>query len=215
MGFKKYLNQSKNYLSIRVFTTFISRHIGRDDYIIFADTSTEDNTTISYNGEEVKTIANNNLGNRYLYGGSLDGYFSISKILSIRGNLSIIEAAKSNKYGPLPSISPLFRRLFLQYQKGDWLSHFSYQFSDKKHPDDYSFVGEDGLEETPLITANPVVYAGTPTWSELSWLVQYRFKENTIFRVALDNIFDVHYRPFASGISAPGRNIKLGINYRF
>ena len=215
LGFKKYLNQSKNYLSIRGFTTLISRHIGRDDYIIFADTSTEDNTTISYNGEEVKTIANNNLGNRYLYGGSLDGYFSISKLLSIRGNLSIIKAAKSNKYGPLPSISPLFGRLFLQYQKGEWLSHFSYQFSDKKHPDDYSFGGEDGLEETPLITANPIVYAGTPTWSELSWLVQYRFKENTIFRVALDNIFDVHYRPFASGISAPGRNLKLGINYRF
>ena len=60
-----------------------------------------------------------------------------------------------------------------------------------------------------------MLFAGTPAWNEFSWLAQYRFKENTVFRVALENIFDVHYKPFASGISAPGRNLKLGINYTF
>jgi outer membrane receptor protein involved in Fe transport len=33
--------------------------------------------------------------------------------------------------------------------------------------------------------------------------------------MGLDNIFDVHYRSFASGISAPGRNFKLGVNIQF
>jgi len=66
-----------------------------------------------------------------------------------------------------------------------------------------------------LLSENPEIFAGSPTWSELSWLAQYRWKENTFFRVALENIFDVHYRPFASGISAPGRNLKLGVNYSF
>ena len=133
----------------------------------------------------------------------------------MRGNLSIIEAAKSRKYGPLPSISPTFGRIFIQYQKENWLSHLSYQFSDKKNIEDYSNGGEDGLEETPLISENPLLYAGSPAWSELSWLAQFRYKERTVFRVALDNILDVHYRPFASGISAPGRNLKLGVNYSF
>lgn len=214
-GVKKYFNQSKNYISFRAFTTLLSSHIGRNNYSIFADTSTPDDSTIIYNGEEVETIANNNLGNRYLYGGSVDGYISFSKPLSIRGNLSIIEAAKSEKYGPLPSISPAFGRIFIQYQKDKWLSHLSYQFSDKKNVEDYSNGGEDGLEETPLLSENPILYAGTPAWSELSWLAQFHFNERTVFRVALDNILDVHYRPFASGISAPGRNLKLGINYTF
>jgi hemoglobin/transferrin/lactoferrin receptor protein len=214
-GVIRYFDQSKNYVSFRAFTTLISSHIGRNNYSIFADTSTPDNSTIIYNGEEVVTIANNNLGNRYLYGGSIDGYFSINKSLSLRGNLSIIEAAKSRKYGPLPSISPTFGRIFIQYQKENWLSHLSYQFSDKKNIEDYSNGGEDGLEETPLISENPLLYAGSPAWSELSWLAQFRYKERTVFRVALDNILDVHYRPFASGISAPGRNLKLGVNYSF
>ncbi|MGB1633854.1 MAG: TonB-dependent receptor [Flavobacteriaceae bacterium] len=215
LGIKRYFDQSKNYLSLRGFSTLISRHIGRSNYIIFSDTTTPDQATIRYNGEEVETYANNNLGNRYLYGGSLDGYYSLNTFLALRGNLSFIQAVKSEKYGPLPSISPAFGRIFIEYQKSNWLSYLSFEFSDNKNIEAYSIGGEDGLEETPLLSENPLLYAGTPPWSELSWLAQYRWKKSTSFRIALENILDTHYRPFASGISAPGRNLKLGVNYSF
>ena len=215
LGIKRYFDQSKNYLSLRGFSTLISRHIGRSSYIIFSDTTTPDQATIRYNGEEVETYANNNLGNRYLYGGSLDGYYSLNTFLALRGNFSFIQAVKSEKYGPLPSISPAFGRIFIEYQKSNWLSYLSFEFSDNKNIEAYSIGGEDGLEETPLLSENPLLYAGTPAWSELSWLAQYRWKKNTSFRIALENILDTHYRPFASGISAPGRNLKLGVNYSF
>ena len=215
LGIKRYFDQSKNYLSLRGFSTLISRHIGRSNYIIFSDTTTPDQATIRYNGEEVETYANNNLGNRYLYGGSLDGYYSLNTFLAFRGNLSFIQAVKSEKYGPLPSISPAFGRIFIEYQKSNWLSYLSFEFSDNKNIEAYSIGGEDGLEETPLLSENPLLYAGTPAWSELSWLAQYRWKKSTSFRIALENILDTHYRPFASGISAPGRNLKLGVNYSF
>ena len=215
LGIKRYFDQSKNYLSLRGFSTLISRHIGRSSYIIFSDTTTPDQATIRYNGEEVETYANNNLGNRYLYGGSLDGYYSLNTFLSLRGNFSFIQAVKSEKYGPLPSISPAFGRIFIEYQKSNWLSYLSFEFSDNKNIEAYSIGGEDGLEETPLLSENPLLYAGTPAWSELSWLAQYRWKKSTSFRIALENILDTHYRPFASGISAPGRNLKLGVNYSF
>ncbi|MGB1404739.1 MAG: TonB-dependent receptor [Flavobacteriaceae bacterium] len=215
LGIKRYFDQSKNYLSLRGFSTLISRHIGRSNYIIFSDTTTLNQATIRYNGEEVETYANNNLGNRYLYGGSLDGYYSLNTFLSLRGNLSFIQAVKSEKYGPLPSISPAFGRIFIEYQKSNWLSYLSFEFSDNKNIEAYSIGGEDGLEETPLLSENPLLYAGTPPWSELSWLAQYRWKKSTLFRIALENILDTHYRPFASGISAPGRNLKLGVNYNF
>jgi len=66
-----------------------------------------------------------------------------------------------------------------------------------------------------LISKTPEQYAGSPAWNELSYLLQYRWNENTVMRAALENIFDVHYREFASGISAPGRNFKIGLNYSF
>ncbi len=215
LGIKRYFDQSKNYLSLRGFSTLISRHIGRSNYIIFSDTTTPDQATIRYNGEEVETYANNNLGNRYLYGGSLDGYYSLNTFLALRGNLSFIQAVKSEKYGPLPSISPAFGRIFIEYQKSNLHRYLSFEFSDNKNIEAYIIGCEDGLEETPLLSENPLLYAGTPAWSELSWLVQYRWKKSTSFRIALENILDTHYRPFASGISAPGRNLKLGVNYSF
>src|SRR6056300_916878 len=62
LGLTKYLNQPRNYFLLRGFTTLLSRHIGRDTFTIFADRSTPSMNTILYNGEEVETFANNNLG---------------------------------------------------------------------------------------------------------------------------------------------------------
>ena len=73
----------KTYLSLRTFATVISRHIVRDDFIIFSDTTTADESTILYNGEEVTTIANKNLGNRFIHGFSIDGFSYFSKSFKI------------------------------------------------------------------------------------------------------------------------------------
>ena len=60
---------------------------------------------------------------------------------------------------------------------------------------------------------NPI-YGGMPKWGifQLSSLVKINSK--TYLQVLLDNIFDIHYREFASGISSPGRslNLKLTLN---
>src|SRR6056300_652854 len=215
LGLTKYLKQPKNYFSLRGFSTLISRHIGRDRYTIFADESTADLNTILYNKQELTTYANNNLGNRYIFGASFDGNLSFSDKLSLRGDLNIIEAAKSTKYGPLPSISRLFGNLLLTYQKEVWFASLRYQFNGSKSPDDYSEGGEDGLDETPLISEFPELYAGTPAWTEMSFLTQYQWNEKIYLTMGMDNIFDVHYRSFASGISALGRNFKLGLNVQF
>ncbi len=215
LGFTNYLNLPKNFISVRGFTTLISRHIGRDNYIIFADKTTPNMNTILYQGEEVETFANVNSGDRYLVGGSIDGYYSFVDTFSIQGNISFIKAGKNKKYGPLPSISPIFGNLLLKYNKENWLTSLRFQFSGSKNPNTYSIGGEDGLEETPLISELSGLYAGTPAWNDLSLLTQYEWKENIRFIVGIDNIFDIHYRTFASGISAPGRNLKIGANIAF
>ena len=73
--------------------------------------------------------------------------------------------------------------------------------------------GEDGLEETPVIAENSDVirYAGTPKWSDFSIYTNYDISEDVKIRIALTNIFDNHYRTFASGISAPGRSFQIGL----
>ena len=115
----------------------------------------------------------------------------------------------------MPSISPVFLNLFFNYEKEKWFASLRYQYSGSKNPEEYSLGGEDGLEETPVVSESQGIYAGTPAWSELSFFTQFSWNENGKITIGLENIFDVHYRSFASGVSAPGRNLRLGLNLKF
>ena len=237
MGWTKYGQASKNYLSLRGFASLISSHILRSDYIVYADESTPSLSTIRYEGNEVFTVSNKNLGDRFLYGGSIDGRMQLGQHFDGLGSLTYTKSDKNANYGPLPSIAPIFGDLKLRYQKKRFYATAVLRFSGKKNPDDYSWGGEDGLEETPQIPFNfaqqvipnaamtnmfhvrdqnaDFYYAGSPAWTDLSFQTQYQLQNHLKLRFGINNVFDQHYRPFASGISAPGRNIRLGLHVDF
>jgi hemoglobin/transferrin/lactoferrin receptor protein len=205
-----------NFVSLRGFSTIISRHIGRDEFIVFSDTTTPDLSTIIYNGEEVTTISNKNLGNRFIHGFSIDGFSKIMSNLKLDYGLTYTKGDNNDTYGPLPSISPLFGSIALSYSKRGFNLKAVYKFSESKNPSDYSFGGEDGLDETPFIVNSEglLTYLGTPKWSDLSIYGSKNISSNVTLRMGLTNVFDSHYRTFASGISAPGRSFQLGLNLK-
>ena len=206
---------TKNYISLRGFSTIVSRHIGRDYFTVYSDISTEDLSTIIYNGEEVTTIANKNLGNRFIHGFSIDGFTKFYNILNFEYSLTYTKGDNNNQYGPLPSISPLFGSIAMTYSKNKINIKAIYKFSDAKNANEYSFGGEDGLDETPFIlSSDGLSYLGTPKWSDLSIFASKRFSSDISVRLGLTNIFDNHYRTFASGISAPGRSLQIGLNLK-
>tara|TARA_Y200000002_G_scaffold58723_1_gene43966 strand:+ start:1635 stop:4133 length:2499 start_codon:yes stop_codon:yes gene_type:complete len=210
----KSLNNN-NYISLRGFSTIISRHIGRDNYTVFSDITTPDLSTIIYNGEEVTTISNKNLGNRFIHGFSFDGFSQILNDFKLNYSLTYTDGDTNEAYGPLPSISPLFGSIAMTYTKKDVNIRAIYKFSQAKDADQYSFGGEDGLDETPFINGEDgLIYLGTPKWSDLSIYGSKKISSDIILRLGLTNVFDVHYRTFASGISAPGRSLQIGLNYK-
>ncbi|MGC6422078.1 MAG: TonB-dependent receptor plug domain-containing protein [Flavobacteriaceae bacterium] len=215
IGFRFVSDNKKANIALRNYLTLVSRHIVRSNYSVFSDTSTADENTILYDGEEFPTVANKNLGNRWVYGSALDATWRPTPSWSVAGNLTFTGADNHERYGPMPSISPLFGSLQTHFEKNRFLFRARLQFSHSKHPDTYSFGGEDGLEETPLIHPNSEdrtdQYAGTPAWNEVSLLANYNWTEQVRVKAGLENIFDTHYRTFASGISAPGRSFRLGI----
>ena len=207
---------NRNYISLRGFSTIISRHIGRDEYIVFSDITTPDMSTVIYNGEEVTTISNKNLGNRFIHGFSIDGFSQINNNLKFDYGITYTEGDNNETYGPLPSISPLFGSIAISYSKRGLNLKAVYKFSEAKSPGEYSFGGEDGLDETPFtINSEGLLnYLGTPKWSDLSIYGSKNISSNVTLRIGLTNVFDTHYRTFASGISAPGRSFQLGLNLK-
>ena len=208
-------NNNSNYISMRGFSTIISRHIGRAPFVVFSDLSSPDLSTILYNDDEVFTVANKNLGNRFIHGFSLDGFSKIYNNVKFDYNLTYTKGDNNESYGPLPSISPLYGSLSLSYLKKDFNIKMIYKFSDSKKASEYSFGGEDGLDETPIrVTNDGLIYLGTPKWSDFSIFTTKNISNNIILRVGMTNIFDNHYRTFASGISAPGRSFQVGLNLK-
>ncbi|MDA9211872.1 TonB-dependent receptor [Flavobacteriaceae bacterium] len=207
---------NRNYISLRGFSTIISRHIGRDEYIVFSDITTPDLSTVIYNGEEVTTISNKNLGNRFIHGFSIDGFSQINNNLKFDYGITYTKGDNNETYGPLPSISPLFGSIAISYSKRGLNLKAVYKFSEAKSPGEYSFGGEDGLDETPFTinSEGALSYLGTPKWSDLSIYGSKNISSNVTLRMGLTNVFDTHYRTFASGISAPGRSFQLGLNLK-
>ena len=207
---------NKNYISLRGFSTIISRHIGRDEFIVFSDITTPDLSTVIYNGEEVTTISNKNLGNRFIHGFSIDGFTKMTNSLKFDYSMTYTKGDDNENYGPLPSISPLFGSFALSYSKKGVNLKAIYKFAEAKNPGEYSFGGEDGLDETPFIINSEglLSYLGTPKWSDLSIFGSKNISSSVTLRLGLTNVFDSHYRTFASGISAPGRSFQLGLNLK-
>ena len=52
---------------------------------------------------------------------------------------------------------------------------------------------------------------GYPSWWTLNTSAQYKVNDNLKIQFGIENILDQHYRSFASGISAPGRNFIISL----
>jgi len=217
LGVTKFFNNKKNIVSLNFYYTHITDHIIRDYFEILNDTTTEDPKTILYNSEEVKTMANINTGRAYIYGFSFDSEATVLKNLMFKSNVTFTRGGSVNNPNPLPSISPLFGSFYLKWINSNFKTQLSYKFSGYKNPADYSYGGEDGLEETPLLGYNDKEpnYYGIPSWGVFkvssSYIISNKLKATLIF----DNIFDIHYREFASGISSPGRNLNIVLEHKF
>jgi hemoglobin/transferrin/lactoferrin receptor protein len=95
-------------------------------------------------------------------------------------------------------IPPVFGQLSLMQRYKRVESEIYLMYNGAKDLKDYSPSGEDNLA-----TATP---NGMPGWVTLNVKTGIQIHRMLRLNLGIENIFDTHYRVFASGISAPGRN---------
>jgi len=190
---------------------FVKDYIARGPYMIEHDISTQSASTIIYSEEEVETTANINVGTVRLYGLNGQSKWQLTPEIAYTGALTLTRGFGNETSGNLPSISPLFVAQKLQWNlpKGELSLHWHH--AQGKSPESYSRWGEDGLEETPILQNG--TYAGTPAWHRWDMQFLYPFSDAMQLSGGVFNLLDTHYREFASGISTPGRSVKLVLRY--
>jgi len=197
-------------LSIQAYAYYnlITDYIQRQPYVLNGFSQ------IIYDGDLVDIYANVNDGKARIYGTDISIGIKPHQNIQWMSALHYIKGRKENG-DPMPSIPPLKILSELKYKNDFFEIVSTLEYNAKKPLNEYDVIsGIDNLDESPL---DPETgrYAGFPAWYTINLAFNYYLTHNLTLHVGVDNIFDVHYKRFASAVSEPGRNLKIQISGRF
>ena len=187
--------------------------------------------SMMYNGVQSQVLASQNVNQAYILGGNVrlsikagknwkfNSTFNFTKgrfrtdatkstqvyQLQPNGNYALVQSKVSTK--PLDHIPPAFGKMSIGYDNQKLYAELNMLFNGWKKLDQYNADGEDNAQ---YATAK-----GTPAWQTLNLKTGLQVHQRLGIHAGIENIFDLNYRYFASGFSAPGRNyivsLRLGL----
>jgi len=155
--------------------------------------------SIIFDGSICAVQAMQNTDKATIYGFEGNLLAQLTKSLSLRSALTYTYGHVKTGDVPLDHIPPLFGLTSLKLELSKFTSEFYARYNAWKHIKDYSPSGEDNEAYATV--------DGMPAWFTLNLKTGYQFNRNISLQAGVENILDKHYRNFASGISAPGRNV--------
>ena len=187
--------------------------------------------SMMYNGVQSQVLASQNVNQAYILGGNVrlsikagknwkfNSTFNFTKgrfrtdatkstqvyQLQPNGNYALVQSKVSTK--PLDHIPPAFGKMSIGYDNQKLYAELNMLFNGWKKLDQYNADGEDNAQ---YATAK-----GTPAWQTINLKTGLQVHQRLGIHAGIENIFDLNYRYFASGFSAPGRNyivsLRLGL----
>ncbi|MBA2421609.1 MAG: TonB-dependent receptor [Chitinophagales bacterium] len=165
--------------------------------------------SIIYNGELSTVLANQNKQRAYLYGTNANVLIDMNDAFSITSTITYTQGkvVTDKVNAPLDHIPPLLGKTSFIFRHQNFRSELFANYNGWKRIEDYNANGEDNEQY-----ATP---EGMPSWWTLNLRLQYQINKYILVQAACENILDLNYRVFASGISAPGRNFLVTLRAGF
>ena len=188
-----------------------------------ADSSNTDGLIIDPEEGFTSIKTNKNTGKAEIYGATASASVRIASNYTLETDYTIIKGRNKDTDLPFTHIPPSFGKTAFYADFDQWRASFYAIYNGKKPLSEYDLIsGTDNEEESPIeweyqeATDSWIAeYQGTPAWYTLNMSFMYRFTESFTLQMAAENILDHHYKTFASGLSAPGRNFILTFRASF
>ncbi len=201
----KYFDKKRSHIGFTTYYTLLSNYIVRGPYEI------DGQSKIYYNGELSNVVANINMGNAYLIGGTFLFKAQLSNTWNTRGSLTYTKGDTYDTKEPMSSIPPIFGNIELNYVRNRVETGVNLIYNGRKKAEEYNISeGIDNIEETPYLLSEQAYY-GSPSWYTLNYYMRFKTSKYIDLLFNVDNIMDYHYKEFASAISAPGRNFSFTV----
>jgi len=167
--------------------------------------------SIVYAGTKSKIMAVQNADEAYIQGVSATFTADISQHFSFKSSITYTKGSYKDNTAdtivPLDHIAPVYGRTAFIHKYKKVESEFSIIYNGEKKLIDYSPSGEDNLQY-----ATPT---GMPKWITFNIKTSFQVYKAIRMNVGVENLFNTHYRVFASGVSAPGRNLIVSLRAKF
>jgi hemoglobin/transferrin/lactoferrin receptor protein len=180
------------------------------DAIVAAPFKFNGQDSILYNDKKSLVIANQNNRRARLYGFTSELEADVCSFWAVYGSVSYTKGeilGDETIAQPLDHIPPVYGRFGTRLHNSRAFVETYILFNGKKPISEYNKGGEDNPQ---YATAD-----GMPSWWTLNLRTGLRFWKNYQLQIGVDNLFDVQYRTFASGINGPGRNIYATARFGF
>ncbi|WP_018127076.1 TonB-dependent receptor [Balneola vulgaris] len=208
IGFVKVINEALK-IDLTGYYTILSDALIRRDFTINGQDS------IMYDGQNSKVQAIQNAAYARVYGIQagirleLPSGFSLSSKLNIQKGE---EEQEDGSYAPLRHAAPTFGSTHLTYtMSGLEVDLFAEYNGEIKHED----LAPSEQSKDYIYASNTRGLPYSPSWYTLNLNSVYQLSDSFMVSTGIDNITDQRYKPYSSGIAAPGRNFFLALHAYF
>jgi hemoglobin/transferrin/lactoferrin receptor protein len=180
------------------------------DAIALAPFELNGRDSVDYNGTYSAVYANRNVNKAFVTGFNTRLRFNFNETMVFDNTFSFTYGRyllEKDSKKPMDHIPPVFGKSSLSYTHSGFGFECYMIYNGWKRIEDFNPDGEDnGQYATP---------DGMPCWLTLNARANYDLGKHLLLQAGIENILDRNYRYFASGFSAPGRNLILSVRASF
>ena len=167
--------------------------------------------SMMYDGEMSKIQAVVNAGHAYIYG--VNGVFSVqlSRFFVLNISANYIKGYDDEGFA-LRHVSPFFAYGSLRFEYEKMRLELTSVYNGEVS---YANLAPTERDKTHLYAPDALGNPYSPAWNTLNLRGSYAFSQTFLLTLGVENIFDKRYRPYSSGISAPGINFIAALSVSF
>ena len=200
INFRKIIN-NKHKIEASIYYSRLNNAMVRGNYQFNGKDS------IIYDGEMSRVQAILNTGKAYVWGYSVLLNLSLNKYINLISTLNYNDGRDLISNKPLRHISPIFGKSSISFNKNKFRISYYINYNGKK---ELNSLSPSELNKLYLYTSN-----GSLRWLTHNLNTNINFNSLLDLSISIENIFNVHYRTYSSGISAPGRSLNISCNFIF
>lgn len=195
-------------LNIVGYYTYLTNAIVRGSIVI------NGNTAIEINGVMSELRAQVNADEAYIYGGSASINWELPYHFYFNSNFTITKGRDKTNDQPLRHTTPNFGKTTFGYKHKRFNVQFYSEYNGNRFRKDIPSSEIDDKSYLYGIHTSDSDKDGSPEWATFNLKVNLEINKTFSISTALENITDLHYRPYSSGISAPGRNFIISLSMK-